>query len=99
MRIADALNSPPIEARQLIQIQRETKSIDVEKPRHASALNQYEPRSSIPSKEARESRILGNYSSMSLKKNVSLFERRLEENYVRVSTIFEKRQKKEQIVL
>ena len=99
MRIADALNSPPIEAGQLIQIQRETKSIDVEKPRHASALNQYEQRSSVPSKEARESRILGNYSSMSLKKNVSLFERRLEENYVRVSTIFEKRQKKEQIVL
>jgi hypothetical protein len=31
---------------------------------------------------------------MSLKKNVSLFERRLEENYVRVSSIFEKRQKR-----
>jgi hypothetical protein len=50
-------------------------------------------------KDDRENRILNNYSSTTLQKSGSLFDKRLEENYRRVSTIFEKRQKKEQIVL
>jgi hypothetical protein len=67
--------------------------------KNGSPLSRYAKGGSAAYQDAREHKILNNYSSISLKKSGSLFDRRLEENYVRVSTIFEKRLKKEQIVL
>jgi hypothetical protein len=43
--------------------------------------------------------VLSNYSALNLKKAGSLFDKKLEDNFVRVSTIFEKRQKRENSVL
>ena len=100
LRIADSINSPPIDAEDLRRVQRQTKSIDVSTFKNDSPGNRYNRKGDMTEyQDARQNRILNNYSSMSLKKSGAMFDKRMEENYVRVSSIFEKRKKKEQIVL
>ena len=41
--------------------------------------------------EMRQNRVLSNYSALNLKKAGSLFDKKLEGNFMKVSTIFEKR--------